>query len=593
MASKYSNQLPNVWGEGALFASSGYDAATDYSHPVVGRLLEGRFGLSLMGPKKTGEIHLGPSLEVEITSGDPAEARALKPVGSLGKTGVATGDRLYWKTGPSSSVEIWAVSAHVFCFSASGLKKPKLLWKEVHGSWAYSWVGPHMTLEAASGAADLKGRGMEFFLVIKPSSKPTGKAIPPGLSFAELKKSLAAAKKRHQKFWQAYRAPAGLSENLQVMDAKAASILRVNTESAQGLCRRRWTTPDRFPHRQMWIWDSAFHALGWKHLDQEMARDAIFAVLERVHKNGFIPISMDPLGDRMIHESQPPILGWALDRVLPVEKMRPADRNWAYPRLAAFLGWMLLERRGAKRGLLGWYKDEKSVNCRCGESGWDNSTRFDQPGPDDHIDLVSFVANDLVVLARMARAMNRQREATQWEDKRQALVDRVNELMWCEEDGLYYDLDQKGRFVKVKSAACFYPLAAGIPSPLQAARLRENLMDPKLFATKVPVPSISPSEKAFVKDMWRGPMWVNSNYLIADGLRQYGYDKDARTLSLKTLAEMERWYRRIGVLCEYYDCDGKEDPRFQLRKASRTEGIRVIRDYGWTASLAMALAREL
>lgn len=593
MSMKHHRALPNVWGEGALFASSGYDAPTDYANPVVGRLLEGRFGLSLMGPKKPGEIHLGPSLEVEITSGDPAEARVLKPVGSLGKGGVASGDRLFWKPGPSSTVEIWAVSAHVFCFSASGLKKPRLLWKEVHPSWSYSWVGANFNLEAPSGSADLTGKGFEIFLVVKPGGKVASKAIPLQLSLGELKKSLAAAKKRHQQFWQAYRAPAGLSENLQMMDAKAASILRVNTESAQGHCRRRWTTPDRFPHRQMWIWDSAFHALGWKHLDLAMARDAIFAVLERVHKNGFIPISMDPLGDRLNHESQPPILGWALDRVLPVEKMAPADRNWAYPRLSAFLNWMLLERRGAKRGLLGWYKDETSVNCRCGESGWDNSTRFDQAGPDDHIDLVSFVVNDLGVLARMARAMKREGEAAHWEEKRQALIDRVNELMWCEADGLYYDLDQKGRFVKVKSAACFYPLAASIPSEAQARRLRENLMNPKLFATKVPVPSISPSEKAFVKDMWRGPMWVNSNYLIADGLCKYGYEKDGRNLRLKTLGEMERWYRRIGVLCEYYDCDGKEDPRFQLRKASRTEGIRVIRDYGWTASLAMAMAREL
>jgi glycogen debranching enzyme len=354
----------------------------------------------------------------------------------------------------------------------------------------------------------------------------------------------------------------------------------------------RWTTPDRTPHRQMWIWDSAFHALGWKYLDATMARQAIFAVLERTHENGFIPISMDPISDRLNGESQPPILAWALDRVLAVERMEPKARAWAYGKLSAFLEWMGRERTGAGRGLLGWLKAEDSVTCRCGESGWDNSTRFDHPGPDDHIDLVSFAANEYAVLSRMAASLGKKSESERWEKRRQALAARVNELMWCEEDGLYYDLDQAGKFIRVQSAACFYPLAAGIPTPERAARLRAALLDPKRFATKVPVPSISPAEKAFEKDMWRGPMWVNSNYLIADGLRCYGFEADAKRLVGKTLAEISRWYQRTGVLCEYYDVDGKEDPRFQLRKASRTEGLRVIRDYGWTASLAMAMARE-
>ncbi|MBN8215994.1 MAG: hypothetical protein J0L75_05095 [Spirochaetes bacterium] len=582
--------MPNVWGEGAPFALSGLDAPTDYARPVVGKLLEGRFGLEVLGLRDPAQIHLAAAFEFHLTSADPREAARLKVPRKLAAGSVVTNDRILWKRGGSSVLELLAVDRASFFLSVKGVKRPLLLWKKGPAISSPSISGKGFTVACAEGSLEL-GEGPSELLIraVYPSAPTLAVSGPGGVKEKAL---VDAARKRHLQFWSRYRAPKTPSASLRMMDAKAASILRVNVESAQGKTSMRWTTPDRTPHRQMWIWDSAFHALGWKYLDAAMAREAIFAVLERTHGNGFIPISVDPLGDRLNGESQPPILGWALDRVLPVERLEPKARVWAYGKLSAFLGWMGRERVGAGRGLLGWLKAEDSVTCRCGESGWDNSTRFDHPGPDDHIDLVSFAANEYAVLARLAASLGKKSESEAWENKRRALADRVNELMWCEEDGLYYDLDQAGAFVRVQSAACFYPLAAGIPTPARSARLREALLDPKRFATRVPVPSISPAEKAFAKDMWRGPMWVNSNYLIADGLRRYGFAADAKGLVGKTLAELARWYQTTGVLCEYYDVDGKEDPRFQLRKASRTEGLRVIRDYGWTASLALAMARE-
>ena len=56
--------------------------------------------------------------------------------------------------------------------------------------------------------------------------------------------------------------PSGLAPSEARLFRKAASVIKVNVEAPCGVIGRRWTTPDRWPHRNMWLWDSAFHSLG-------------------------------------------------------------------------------------------------------------------------------------------------------------------------------------------------------------------------------------------------------------------------------------------------------------------------------------------
>lgn len=65
-----------------------------------------------------------------------------------------------------------------------------------------------------------------------------------------------------------------------------------------------------------------------------------------------------------------------------------------------------------------------------------------------------------------------------------------------------------------------------IPPPFPR-RLLLLLQDPTSFATRVPLPSVALSSQqpasaqgAGGGDMWRGPMWINMNYLVAVGLRE-------------------------------------------------------------------------
>jgi hypothetical protein len=77
------------------------------------------------------------------------------------------------------------------------------------------------------------------------------------------------------------------------------------------------------------------------------------------------------------------------------------------------------------------------------------------------------------------------------------------------------------------------PLALpGFPSGV-VERLVTHLRDPNSFGLPFPVPSCPANDPAFNPGdargfIWRGPSWVNTNWLIAGGLRLYGIE-DLRT----------------------------------------------------------------
>ena len=375
---------------------------------------------------------------------------------------------------------------------------------------------------------------------------------------------------------------------------KAASVLKVNAMAPEGSIERRWTTPDRWPHRHMWLWDSCFHALGWLHLDAGMAQDAVAAMVEAAYPDGMIPLCSAPT-PTPYRVSQPPLLAWTAWEV----GQATGDADFParlYEGLAGYVEWFFRERDRNHNGLLEWWKDEDNTLCHCGESGLDNSPRFDQPGLDDHVDLSCMIVNELDHLARIAPRLKREDEAAQWQRRSRELAALINERMWDEETGFYYDLRADGELLKLRTCVGFLPMWAGIASPERCARLVEHLRDPCEFGTAFPVPTVAADEPSFSDDMWRGPTWINLNYLIWRGLQRGGFADDARALREVTLREIQRWYEHTGAIHEFYDCLGKTEPGLLHRKGGVGKrggyGMGTIGDYGWSAALYVALARE-
>lgn len=180
----------------------------------------------------------------------------------------------------------------------------------------------------------------------------------------------------------------------------------------------------------------------------------------------------------------------------------------------------------------------------------------------------------------------------------QELTDLVQSVFWDNDDGFFYDRAVGQGAVRVKTAAGFMPLFAGAATVEQTEKMVIHLTNQNLFWGAFPIASTAFSESSYTKDYWRGPTWINYNYMIIQGLRRYGYTDIAKRLRETTLAEIARWYQHTGVLWELYDAEGTDCPGnflkmgAMLAKRPRCLVSGAVKDFGWTAALFIHMMNE-
>ena len=374
---------------------------------------------------------------------------------------------------------------------------------------------------------------------------------------------------------------------------KCLSVNKVNVYSPQDGISCRFTTPDRLPHRHMWLWDSMFHAACMAHYNIELAKDAIRAVLQCQHEDGFIPHMMKSKTEHSAI-TQPQVIAWAVLRVFEKSGDKAFLAECADP-IARWLLWFLQNRDLNQNGLLEWQTDYSNVRCRCDESGMDNSPRFDTTERLDAIDCSSFMVSDCRSLAKIYRLLGNEAEAARFQKIGDGMAERINALLWDEEGGYYCDRTQSGKLTGVLTVCSFLPLFAGVCSEKQAERLAKLLQDETKFATPLSIPSIARDHPDYGADMWRGCVWLNFNYLIAEGLRRYGFDSLAKTMTEKTLLTVNRWFQETGAVFEFYDAEDQTAPWHLNRKGPQPDEpdyrirYHAITDFNWSACFTLLM----
>ncbi len=376
--------------------------------------------------------------------------------------------------------------------------------------------------------------------------------------------------------------------------SKLLSVGKVNVYSPSGDIESLWTTPDRVPHKNMWLWDSVFHAIGYSCYNVELAKSAVEAVLRKQRADGLIPHMMTPVGESAI--AQPPVLSFGVLYVF--EKSGDKDfvaRNVS--RLEKYIAWDL-ENRDENGNLLSeWFIEEKA-HCRSGESGMDNSPRFDGAEPLDSVDFSSFLSFDCKCLGKLFEILGDGEKSRKYFNLGERIKNAVNENLWDEKNGLYGDKRFDGTFTGIFSVASFIPLFTEVATEHTAAKLAEHLDDAKSFGGAFPVPSMPKNSPLYKKDMWRGAVWINYNYMIAVGLEKYGFFEKAQNLREKTLATVKRWYELEGTVYEFYDSDDEIAPYSMERKGvcpsppDFRKKMHSICDYNWTAQLTLAMIMD-
>jgi putative isomerase len=332
--------------------------------------------------------------------------------------------------------------------------------------------------------------------------------------------------------------------------------------------------PSKVQYVGVWNWDACFHALALRHADPELARNQLRTMLDCQLPDGMIP---DAVYDEAVvadiehplraEVTKPPIMAWAalkLDETDP----DPGFLQEIYVPLVRWNAWWFSMNDDDADGLV-QYNHPYS-------SGLDNSPLWDYGMPVESPDLNTYLCVQMGSLAMMAEALGMHAEGAMWRRRAAAIVRRMIEDFWDEEAGLFRAL-YNNEPIFVNTPFNLYPLWSGqLPDAIRE-RLLAHLVDPKQFWGEIAIPSVSRSDPHYDPEtMWRGPVWVNVNYIFVEALRQIGRHDLADALMEKTL---ELIISQPGIY-EYYNAETGEPP------------VTAANAFGWTAAVFIDLALQ-
>lgn len=367
--------------------------------------------------------------------------------------------------------------------------------------------------------------------------------------------------------------------------AAANAALFLNLRNPDALSDLRYARPAP-SFQAIYLWDSAFIAQVWKWWDPAVAHDVLGAVLR--HRDGarLQHFASEFTGSPF---TQPPLIAWSLARLADAAE---ADEHheWiaaAYEPLCAYHEWLKQHRR-LQNGLYAW--------AHAYESGVENAPRFGDREERRLRDTRRIAAPDLCAyivlqcesLAAMARSLGKREEAAAYTAEAAALTAGVNAALWDESEGYYFDRNTlDGHFVRARTIASLLPLWAGVPDARRAAALIEHILDPGGFNTLIPLPSVAIDDPAFERDMWRGPVWINTAFAVIEGMRRYGYDNHAADFAYRLCDGVYRTYARNGRFYEFYDPTSYGVSDLFRKRGNRwkamTLGKKPVVDFiGWT-----------
>jgi hypothetical protein len=337
-------------------------------------------------------------------------------------------------------------------------------------------------------------------------------------------------------------------------------LMNLNMPNPYFRTRYAWPSPT---FRSAYLWDTAFISQVWKPWDVMVAQEVNQAVIDHA-VDGRLPHFANRFSKS--EYTQPPVMTWSVWE----NYLWSGDIDYlarVYPALKDYNRWYY-ENRRLECGLFYWVHSY--------ESGIDNSPRFssrDESVKKDltriaAIDVNSYIVRQNETLALMAQELDKAEDAKEFKAKARELRELINRMMWDQSTGYYYDLDVvSGQPVKIRTIASLFPLFAGVPDPERAEIIRGHVMHPDEFNTQFPLPSTAFNDPTFEKDCWRGPIWINTAYMVIVGMERYGFMDEASLLSFKLADGIYKTYDNTGKFVEFYD-----PQRYDFKELSRKKG---------------------
>ena len=310
----------------------------------------------------------------------------------------------------------------------------------------------------------------------------------------------------------------------------------------------------------VWSWDHCFNALALSYRSEKEAIEQFLLHFELQTETGAIP---DFLTAKQIQwlVAKPPIHGWCFLSLMERFDLPEELLKRVYAFLTKWTEWYFETRDTDGNGI-----PEYMMGV---DSGWDNSTLFDCPGPVESPELLAFLVIQTEALSVAAGKLHDADMAKTWMNKSNALLDVLFSHFW-KDNGLIARNAATG--IETQCPTSLLPFVSLVLGKRFNAgylddtvrRLHENYRTSFGFATEAPSSPLYQSD-----GYWRGPIWAPVSYLLADGLYEAGYIKEA-----------------VGAAEDFCKMLSKADGFYENYDALTGEGL-CDTGYTWTASVAL------
>ncbi len=335
-----------------------------------------------------------------------------------------------------------------------------------------------------------------------------------------------------------------------------------------------------------WSWDSWKHAVALLKFNPDLAKEQIRAMYAFQNHQGMIAdcVYRDSIQENNNwRDTKPPLSGWAINKVFQQTKDTAFVRD-LLPALEKYHLWWYKERDNDQNGLCEYGSTDGTRVAAAWESGMDNAVRFDAPVmvqnsakawslTQESVDLNAYLYYEKLQLAALFLATGQQKKSNEYTAGAGVLKNLINSTFYNEATGFYHDVElSTKKHVAVYGPEGWIPLWAGIASSEQAESIKNIVMDTSKFNTFVPLPTFDASHQDFNprNGYWRGPVWLDQAYFAIEGLKQYGFQKEATELTKKIITNAEGMAVKGQPLYENYhpiSGEGLNAPHFSWTAA--------------------------
>lgn len=317
-------------------------------------------------------------------------------------------------------------------------------------------------------------------------------------------------------------------------------------------------------YNQMWDWDGFFIGLHWANQDPANAkylRDWVLSFAGSADADGYVAGCITPKGPR-------PLFGkFAMKPFLAQGALVAArdlnDYEWirpAWPAMQRILEYRKRTQYDPKWKL--WFWDNAM------QSGADNNMALTN---DEHdrsailaVDASVWAMREYFAMSAIASALGDRTSARSYQAEAIATRHAILRQLWAPRDAMFWNRRRDtGAIIRVIAWSNFLPLIDGILPRDEARRMiKLYLLNPSQMRSNHGLRSLSHFDPAYNNEAiinpysnWRGPVWINANFLDWIALRRYGFNEEARWLAIVIATDVHRDIEKWGSMHEDYDAE--------------------------------------